>query len=322
MSTASRQREKARSIDLSDDDALTPNPPPSSQPRTAPGQLIGLQGRLHTQQEEIAQLKRALQERAPARLPVAKLHEVPGRRRRLTEEEYSELRANLERYPLAQPITVTKRDDGEFNIVAGNNRAAVYRELGREEIDGMVLDIDASMIEHAALFSNLLSPSLPDFEKYWGFKTLQETTGITKEELARTAGISETHVRRIMKFDLLPDAAKEALSKRPERLGSAAAEQLVKAVQEGRETLVIEAIGKLIDDGNFTQAQALAHVAVKKAQPERRAAMVIKRGQLQVCQITSRNGVVGVNFPAKGGENADEWAQRIHAFIEEQLKSL
>ncbi|MDR5754993.1 MULTISPECIES: ParB/RepB/Spo0J family partition protein [Caballeronia] len=319
MSTASRQRDKARSINLDEDDAPA-SPLPPVAPRTAPGQLIGLQGRVHSQQQEIEQLKKALQERAPSRLPVAKLHEVEGRRRKLTTEEYAELKANLERYPLAQPITVARRLDGEFDIVAGNNRAAIYRELGREEIDAMVLDIDESMIEHAALFSNLLSPALSDFEKYWGFKTLQEQTGINKEELAKTAGISDTHVRRIMKFDLLPEAAKETLAQRPERLGSAAVEQLVKAAREGREALVIEAVGKLVESETFTQAQAVAHVAVKKEKSERKPALVIKRGQLPVCQITSRNGVVGVNFPEKGGEDADAWAQRIHDFIEAELK--
>jgi ParB family chromosome partitioning protein len=320
MSTASRQRDKARSINLDEDDSHV-SPPLPAAPRTAPGQLIGLQGRVHSQQQEIEELKKALQERAPTRLPIAMLHEVEGRRRKLTAEEYAELKANLERYPLAQPITVTRRVDGEYEIVAGNNRAAVYRELGREEIDAMVLDIDDSMVEHAALFSNLLSPTLSDFEKYWGFKTLQEHTGISKEELAKTAGISDTHVRRIMKFDLLPDAAKELLAQRPERLGSAAVEHLVKAAQEGREALVVDAIGKLVGDAAFTQAQAVAHVAVKKPTIERPKAMVIKRGQLQVCQITSRNGVVGVIFPEKGGEDAGAWAQKIYDFIETELKS-
>ena len=190
MSTAAKQKAKAAGIRLDDDSMDTPSEPLA--PRTAPGQLIGLQGRVHSQQAEIEKLKRALEQRAPGKLPLEKLHEIPGRRRRLTSAEYAELKANLTAYPLAQPITVRERPDGEYDIVAGHNRAAVYRELGRTEIDGIVLDIDDSMVEYAAFFSNLLSPTLSDFEKFWGFKSLQESTGITKEELAKAAGISDS----------------------------------------------------------------------------------------------------------------------------------
>ena len=97
MSTAAKQKAKAAGIRLDDDSMDTPSEPVV--PRTAPGQLIGLQGRVHSQQAEIDKLKRALEQRAPGKLPLDKLHEIPGRRRRLTASEYAELKANLTAYP-------------------------------------------------------------------------------------------------------------------------------------------------------------------------------------------------------------------------------
>lgn len=317
MSTAAKQKAKAAGIRLDDD--LPDGPVEPVAPRTAPGQLIGLQGRVHSQQAEIDKLKRALEQRAPGKLQLSKLHEVPGRRRKLTALEYGELKANLAKYPLAQPITVRERPDGEFDIVAGHNRAAVYRELGRTEIDGIVLDIDPSMVEYAAFFSNLLSPTLSDFEKFWGFKSLQDSTGITKEELAKAAGISDSHVGRIMKFDLLPDECKALLAMRPERLGSNAAEQMAKAVSEGRSQQVMAAIEKLVQDESYTQVQAVADTKpVKPMQPTRQS-LVVKRGNKRVCQITARNGVVGVAFSDADASEAESWAERIRAFIENEV---
>ncbi|KQR78864.1 hypothetical protein ASG35_10895 [Burkholderia sp. Leaf177] len=318
MSTAAKQKAKAAGIRLDDDTLDTPSEPLA--PRTAPGQLIGLQGRVHSQQAEIEKLKRALEQRAPGKLPLDKLHEIPGRRRRLTAAEYAELKANLTTYPLAQPITVRERPDGEYDIVAGHNRASVYRELGRTEIDGIVLDIDASMVEYAAFFSNLLSPTLSDFEKFWGFKSLQDSTGITKEELARAAGISDSHVGRIMKFDLLPDESKELLATRPERLGSNAAEQMAKAVAEGREAKVKAAIERLISDDAFTQAQAIAATKADRVQREHAEPLVVRRGNKKICQISARNGVVGVSFSGSAAEEADHWAEKIRTFIEMELE--
>jgi ParB family transcriptional regulator, chromosome partitioning protein len=318
MSTAAKQKAKAAGIRLDDDSADTPSEPVV--PRTAPGQLIGLQGRVHSQQAEIDKLKRALEQRAPGKLPLDKLHEIPGRRRRLTAAEYAELKANLSAYPLAQPITVRERHDGEYDIVAGHNRASAYRELGRTEIDGIVLDIDASMVEYAAFFSNLLSPTLSDFEKFWGFKSLQDSTGITKEDLAKAAGISDSHVGRIMKFDLLPEDCKRLLSTRPERLGSNAAEQMAKAITEGRVEKVKAAIERLMSDDTFTQAQAVAATKADRVSRERNEPLIVKQGSRKVCQISARNGVVGVSFSGKAAEEADQWAERIHAFIESELE--
>lgn len=318
MSTAAKQKAKAAGIHLDDD--LPDGPIEPVAPRTAPGQLIGLQGRVHSQQAEIDKLKRALEQRAPGKLPLNKLHEVPGRRRKLTSAEYAELKANLEKYPLAQPITVRERADGEYDIVAGHNRASAYRELGRSEIDGIVLDIDPSMVEYAAFFSNLLSPTLSDFEKFWGFKSLQDSTGITKEELARAAGISDSHVGRIMKFDLLPDDCKALLATRPERLGSNAAEQMAKAVAEGRAEQVKAAIQKLINDDSFTQVQAITATKAAKQVQIARASLVVKRGNKRVCQISARNGVVGVAFSGIDAGNAESWAERIREFIETELE--
>ena len=317
MSTAAKQKAKAAGIRLDDDLDDSPSEPVA--PRTAPGQLIGLQGRVHSQQAEIDKLKKALEQRAPGKIPLSKLHEVPGRRRRLAPSEYAELKANLAAYPLAQPITVRERPGGDYDIIAGHNRASAYRELGRTEIDGIVLDIDASMVEYAAFFSNLLSPTLSDFEKFWGFKSLQDSTGITKEELAKAAGISDSHVGRIMKFDLLPDECKELLSARPERLGSNAAEQMAKAVSEGRQEKVKAAIERLLSDDSFTQAQAVA--ATRPAKPTQSAhqPLVVKRGARKICQISARNGVVGVAFSGNEAGETEQWAERIHAFIEAEL---
>jgi hypothetical protein len=47
MSTAAKQKAKAAGIRLDDDGMDTPSEP--VMPRTAPGQLIGLQGRVHSQ---------------------------------------------------------------------------------------------------------------------------------------------------------------------------------------------------------------------------------------------------------------------------------
>jgi Predicted transcriptional regulators len=321
MSWIKDQAAKAANIQLTEADQARATATKPGGPRTAPGQLMHLQATAAAQREEIERLKTALQGAAKAKLPVARLHEVPGRRRKLTAEQYSELKANLEKYPLSTPVSVEERSDGDWDIVAGNNRVAIYRELGREEIEGNILNIDQSLVERVAFFSNLLSPSLSDFEKYWNFKRLQEGTELTRQDLAEAAGLAKSHVSRIFAFEGLPDEAKEILAQRPERLGSHAAAKLATATSAGKAAEVTQAIRRLVEDEAFTQENAVKLATAKPKAPDTNAreTLVVKVGKKRFCEITARNGVIGVKLTDEA-DQAGQWAKEIQAFIESKLK--
>ncbi|QSN64901.1 ParB/RepB/Spo0J family partition protein (plasmid) [Caballeronia sp. M1242] len=292
--------------------------PANTEPRTSPGRLMDAQHRINAAQARIKELESQLEERAALEVPLDALVEVPGRRRKLTAEQFQELKTNLAQHALATPILVRSVSDGRYEIVAGHNRVAAYRELGRGTIRANVASIEEGEIEFAAFFSNLLSPSLTDFEKYWNFKRLQELSGLSRTEIAESAGLSKSHVSRIFSFDALPDAAKEILAAKPERLGSNAAQKLAALAEAGKSEKVVEAVKRLVDDESFTQDKAVALVAEKPkvAQP---SATVVRAGRRKVCEVTTRNGVVGVRFFEKDAGAANDWGQRIADFISKSL---
>ncbi|GAB5098074.1 ParB/RepB/Spo0J family partition protein [Caballeronia sp. HLA56] len=290
-------------------------------PRTAPGQLMQLQATAERQRREIAELKLQLDKGARAKRPIAKLHEVPGRRRKLTAEQYAELKANLAKHPLVHPVILEAREDGEWNINAGNNRVAIYRDLGIEEIDSIVSEMEPDQAERLAFFSNLFAPSLSDYEKYWHFQRLQEAAdALTQQELATAVGLSESHVSKIFAFDGLPAEAKAALEERPERLGADAAAQLSRAHSEGRTSEVVKAVERLIREERYTQKEAVSSVQAKsvKKQPAVET-LIVKRGKKNYCEITTRGGVIGVRLKVDA-ERANEWAKEIQTLIESKLK--
>src|SRR5579875_2915561 len=105
--------------------------PANTEPRTSPGRLMDAQHRINTAQARIKELESQLEERAALDVPLDALVEVPGRRRKLTSEQFQELKSNLAQHALATPILVRSVADGRYEIVAGHNRVAAYRELGR-----------------------------------------------------------------------------------------------------------------------------------------------------------------------------------------------
>ncbi len=251
-------------------------------------------------------------------VPLNALVEVSGRRRKLTAEQFQELKSNLAQHPLATPILIRSFPEGRFEIVAGHNRVAAYRELGRQTIRANVASIEEGEIEFAAFFSNLLSPSLTDFEKYWNFKRLQELSGLSRTEISESAGLSKSHVTRIFSFDALPEQAKAALAERPERLGSNAVQKLAALVEAGKAEKVVEAVRRLVDDEQFTQDKAVSF-ASEKPKVMQSSTTVVRAGRKKVCEVSTRNDVVGVRFFEKEAADAEQWGQRIADFINKSL---
>ncbi len=319
MSIGDRLLAKTANIAAKPNDLSSPRPE-SSEARTSPGRLMDAQNRINFAQSRIKELEAQLELKAAFEIDLDSLIEVSGRRRKLTQEQFQELKSNLAKHALATPILVRAMPNSRYEIIAGHNRVAAFRELGRSSIRANVASIEEAEIEFTAFFSNLLSPSLTDFEKYWNFKRLQEISGLSRAEISESAGLSKSHVTRIFSFDALPDPAKEILAQRPERLGSNAAQKLASLVEAGKKDKVIEAIQRLVSDEAFTQEQAVKF-ATEKPRSATPLSTVIRRDKKKVCEVSSRNGVVGVRFFDLEIEHADRWAQEISEFIEGKLKS-
>lgn len=317
MSIAERQAAKAKTINL-DDDLDTPSPAPTrTGPRTAPGQLMDLQGRYVEATDRIKELEAQLATGQALEIPLDQLHEVPGRKRKLTDEQFSELVENLRKNPLVQAITVRPRAKGGFEIVSGNNRTAAYRKLGRDKIMAVGLQATDEQVDLSAFYANLLQPSLPDYEKYLGFKRRQEKTGKTQRELADEAGIPESTVSSLFSFDKLPDEAKAHLDVKPQLLGYHAAIKLAQAAASGNADLVIEAVQILATNSRFTQAQAIAHATKKReAVAARPAPLVVKDGKTVVCKIEARGTRLLVDFG--NAELTAAWAKRFADYVKQE----
>lgn len=314
----------------------------SSSARTAPGRMFEFTSRLNEAEDraaaasaEAAEVKKQLEEArqkieslqqggqgSPGAIEILidTLVEVPGRRRVLSPVEYEELRANLAKNKLIHPIVYLPRADGTNEIVSGHNRVAIYRDLGRTTILGIPFSGDAKSAELGATFSNLLAPALPDFEKYRQFVRLQEESGFTRSDILEASGLSASHVSRILAFEKLPAAAREAIARRPDRIGGHAAEEFAAIASSGNAEGVVKAIEALIGDESMTQKRALELAKPKASKPAAPAVRTIFVGKRKLCDVSVRGGVIGLRFNGKNNETVvEDWAGKIEAFIRSQI---
>ncbi|CAE6870330.1 hypothetical protein R69746_08456 [Paraburkholderia aspalathi] len=248
---------------------------------------------------------------------ISTLVEVPGRKRILSPTERQELRDNLAKNPLTHPIVYRPLGDGRNEIVSGNNRVEIYRDdLGRTKILGIPFTGDAKSAELGATFSNLLAPSLPDYEKYRQFVRLQDESGFTRADIIEASGLSTSHVSRILAFDKLPVAARTAIAARPDRLGGHAAEEFASLAANGNDDAVIKAIEALVANEKMSQKQALEMAKPKVTKPPVQPARTINVGRKKLCDVSVRSGVIGLRFSGKEGKaTAQRWAEKIEEYI-------
>ena len=253
--------------------------------KTAPARFLDAQHKADNLEKENQVLRKRT-------VSIAELVIVPGRQRMLTTEEFAELKGNLAAFPLVNPITIRALPTGGFELIAGHNRVQAYRELDRLEIEAHVIELEDAQVLPAAFYSNLLAPELPDYEKYLGFKQIQQATGKSQNELARESGLSAAMISFLFSFDDLGQGAHGILSMHPHIAGAT-------LISKIKGLPFVEDALQQLAQGLITQQQAVG-IATNQGKSEavtaRAAPVVIKQGKTRVAEISMRGATAVIKM--------------------------
>jgi len=300
-------------------------------PVTMPGQLGAFRLEAKKYTEKIAELDTLLTQTRDSKgtfeLRLHEIYRVPGRRRKLTDAEYSELKENLRNHPLAHAVTVRIRAEGlapRYELISGYNRDAIYGELGRQTIRAEIVDCDEGQAELSSLFANLFQSNLSDFETYIGFqKIMLQEPELTPEDVAERVGKSRSYGLRIMSFQDLPEAALTLLAESPHALGGAAAQDLATVAKKGRANQVVNAIAKVIS-GEIKQGDAKKYASTDMQATKVATSHVHKKtinvGKATYCNIHRSSKVVRFEF--KSDEEAAEMCKAFEELLKNRSESL
>ncbi|KRB72346.1 ParB/RepB/Spo0J family partition protein [Noviherbaspirillum sp. Root189] len=281
-------------------------------PKTAPVMLYDATARMHAAEQKAeeleAKLNAALESTAAFEVPLSDLREIAGRKRQLDDEQFNELKENLRHNELVSPVIVRPSDDGGYEIVSGHNRVRAFRELGRERIPAIVRRTEAVQADINAFYANLLQPSLPDYEKYLGFRLIRlRRPEMSQAQIAEMAGISPTRLSRLLAFDGLPDEAHAVLAQHPGALGADAASTLAAVAKDGGADRVTDAIKKVIEEG-IDQASAVALASRRETVAAKTKPSVevikFKVGKSPVCSYRKADTMLRVDFRTAEDANA------------------
>ena len=120
-------------------------------------------------------------------------------RRTFPAESIEELAKSIEKYGIIQPIIVTKQD-GYYEIVAGERRWRASKKAGLKEIPCIVREGDERKNREIALIENIQREDLNPIDKARGFRELLDNYGMTQQQLADTIGLNRSTVTNTLRL--------------------------------------------------------------------------------------------------------------------------
>ena len=133
-------------------------------------------------------------------------------RRHFAPDELADLVASIKEHGILQPLIVTKKSDGTFELIAGERRLRSARELGLAKVPVIVRDADEQQKLELALIENIQRADLNAVEEAHAYRALAEQFGLTQESIAKRVGKSRPQITNTIRLLELDDDILDALA--------------------------------------------------------------------------------------------------------------
>ncbi|HLS22731.1 MAG TPA: nucleoid occlusion protein [Pseudogracilibacillus sp.] len=127
------------------------------------------------------------------------------------EEKITELAQTLKTHGMIQPIVVRKKNDDEFELIAGERRFRAAQQLEWETIPTIVRDLTDTETASIALIENIQRENLSVIEEANAYVQLLEMHSLTQEALAQRLGKSQSTIANRIRLLSLPSEVQEAI---------------------------------------------------------------------------------------------------------------
>lgn len=192
---------------------------------------------------------------------------LPGEyqpRQIMNEESLDELAASIKEQGVMQPLLVRKKNNGKYEIIAGERRWQASKKAGIKKIPVLVKDIPDSSALEMALIENMQREDLNIMEEAKGIKKLIENFEMTHESAAKALGKSRVAVSNILRLLNLTNQAQNYLLENKIEMGHArallpltSAEQLMFCQKIISQKLSVREIEKLVSNSKIKSSIVL-----------------------------------------------------------------
>lgn len=144
-------------------------------------------------------------------------------RQDFNEDALQELADSIKELGVIQPITLRKRDDGTYQIIAGERRYRASQLAGKTTIPAYILKADDEDTMEMALIENIQREDLNPLEIALAYQQLIEQHNLSQEQLSKRVGKGRATIANFLRLLKLPAAIQVALKEKRIDMGHAKA---------------------------------------------------------------------------------------------------
>lgn len=133
-------------------------------------------------------------------------------RTQFDEAALDELAASIREHGIIQPLIVSEREEGQYELIAGERRWRAAKRAGITRVPVIVREASPQQLLELALIENVQRADLNPLEEAQAYETLKTEFGLTDEVIAQRVGRqSRTAITNIRRLLRLPREVKAAI---------------------------------------------------------------------------------------------------------------
>ncbi len=242
-------------------------------------------------------------------IPVDQIDQNPHQpRAHFDHGDLEDLVGSIKEYGVLQPIVVTEKSSGRYELIAGERRLRASKIAGKDTIPSIVRSATEQQKMELAIIENVQRADLNPLEEARAYLRLQDEFNLTQDEVGQRVGKSRPQVGNIIRLLQLPEEIQQALVEK--RISTSNARTLLSLPSEEERMKMFRAM----IEGNFTVRQTEARVP----HPRRRSSLV----DPNVADLEHRlRSLLGMKVKIKR-DHRGEGEIRIHFLNEEDLTTI
>ena len=188
-------------------------------------------------------------------LPTSDIRENPRQpRTQFDEQALDDLAASIREHGIIQPLIVSERGEGLYELIAGERRWRAAQRAGLDRVPVIVRETTPQQLLELALIENVQRADLNALEEAQAYQALWEEFGLSDSQIAKRVGKNSREViantRRLLK--LAPEVQDAVLKN---RISAGHGRALLKLEAEQQQTQALDAI--LSDDLSVREVEQL-----------------------------------------------------------------
>lgn len=144
-------------------------------------------------------------------------------RKDFCDDDIKELSRSIKENGLIQPITVTKRDNGRYLLIAGERRYRAAKMANIDKLSAYIMELPQYKILEVSLIENIQRKDLNPIEIAHSLDSILKNRNITQEELSLSIGKSRASIANYIRLLKLPTEIQKGLIENKLSMGHARA---------------------------------------------------------------------------------------------------